>query len=348
MLHKFVTKNRAAIITRCRALISDLPAPRPTEEELEHGVPLFLDQLVERLLEVGSKAEIGKSATMHAQELRSRGFTIAQVVRDYGDICQAITSLAVEHGAPITPAEFQILNLALDNAIAGSVSEYARLHDYEGTERLGHLAHELRNQLNTALLAFGMIESGKVTITGSTGGVLLRSLRGLRDLIDRELADVRLGGGLIHREKVSVRDFLEDVEVTAVIEAKSRRLSLSMPPVAGDVIVFADKQILASVVSNLLQNAFKFTKAGGQIVLQAHATEALVLIEVRDECGGIPPDQIDRLFQPFQQGSADRSGVGLGLAICKRGAEANGGVLRVDNKPGSGCVFTLELPRVNA
>ena len=95
----------------------------------------MFDQLVERLLEVGSKAEIGKSATAHAQELRSRGFNIAQVVRDYGDICQVITSLAVEQGAPITPAEFQTLNLALDNAIAGAVTEYSRLHDYEGTER---------------------------------------------------------------------------------------------------------------------------------------------------------------------------------------------------------------------
>src|SRR5579863_8168030 len=119
MLHQFITENRSEIIDRCRAKIASRPAPRPTDVELEHGVPLFLDQLADTLrLALTTHPAIGKSAAKHGDELLHRGFTIAQVVHDYGGVCQAITELAVETQAPITTKEFQTLNLCLDDAIA--------------------------------------------------------------------------------------------------------------------------------------------------------------------------------------------------------------------------------------
>jgi signal transduction histidine kinase len=346
MLHEFVTSNRATIIARCRAKIASRPAPRPTDVELEHGVPLFLDQLADSLrVALSPNPAIAQSAAKHGIELLNSGFTIAQVVNDYGGICQAITELAVETGASITSSEFQCLNLCLDLAIAEAVTEYAKLREHEGTERLGRLAHEQRNLLNTAVLSFEMLKTGTVGLGGSTAAVLARSLTGLRNLIDRELAEVRLGAGIHHRETVVVRDFIEDVEVASTMEANARGVRFAVTSLANDVMVHADRQILGSVVGNLLQNAFKFTKTSGQVSLRAHATANRVLIDIEDQCGGLPPGKAEDLFRPFEQRGTDRTGLGLGLAICHRGALANDGEIHVSNHPGVGCVFTVDLPR---
>jgi len=219
------------------------------------------------------------------------------------------------------------------------------VREYEGTERLGHLAHELRNLLNSAVLSYEMLKAGNVGIGGSTSAVLGRSLAGLQSLVDRELAEVRLRAGIHHRESVVVREFLEDVEAAATLEANARGLQFSVVSVADDVTVHVDRQILASVVGNLLQNAFKFTHARGRVALCAHATPDRVLIDVQDQCGGLPPGQVTELFGPFRQHGADRTGLGLGLSVCDRGARVNGGEIRVDNDPGTGCTFTVDLPR---
>ena len=113
---------------------------------------------------------------------------MSQVVHNYGDICQSITELALEQDAPISTDDFRTLNRCLDDAIAGAVTEFGRGRnqstldgaDARGNERLGFLAHELRNLLNTSLLAFDVLKSGDVGVGGSTGQVLRRNLVGAR------------------------------------------------------------------------------------------------------------------------------------------------------------------------
>jgi len=111
------------------------------------------------------------------------------------------------------------------------------------------------------------------------------------------------------------------------------------------VNVDADRSILAATVVNLLQNSFKFTRLGTTVTLRGSATPDRVLIEVEDECGGLPDGNVDVLFQPFEQRGADRTGLGLGLAISRWGAEANNGRIYARNLPGHGCIFTIDLPR---
>src|SRR5687768_4318370 len=127
MLQEFIEIHRDEIIKRCRAKVAGRSIPPPTEAEINHGVPLFLDQLVEALRSGSPSAvEIEKSAGEHGHDLLLKGFSVSQVVHDYGDVCQTITGLAVEQNAPISSEDFRTLNRCLDEAIAGAVTMYGR------------------------------------------------------------------------------------------------------------------------------------------------------------------------------------------------------------------------------
>jgi signal transduction histidine kinase len=351
MLHEFLESKRAQIIARAKAKVAARAVPRATEAELTHGVPLFLDQLIDIMRRSALPThEMNASARKHGHEMLRLGFGVGQVVHDYGDVCQAVTELAFELDAQITIDEFHTLNRCLDDAIAQAVTEYTRLREKsltdEGTERLGVLAHEMRNCLSTAVLSFGILKSGSVTIGGSTGALLDRSLKGLNDLIDRSLAEVRLESTIQRREPILVAEFIEEMEIAAIMEAKTRGHQLTVEKVEYGIVIEADRQLLAAAIANLLQNAFKFSQPGGHVRLRTRATADFVFIDIEDECGGLLPAQADSLFRPFRQRGADRSGLGLGLSISRKAVHLSGGEIRVRNIAGQGCVFTVELPRV--
>jgi signal transduction histidine kinase len=354
VLADFLTRNRDAIVALTQARVTSRKYPKASGLELTDGIAVFLDQLGDALrratsTDVVDHVDITVSAGIHGRDLLRRGLSIAQVVHDYGDICQAITQLAVQQETPIPPGEFRTLNLCLDDAIAEAVTEYASQRERaivdQGTERLGVLAHELRNLLNTAMLSYDTIAAGHVAPGGSTGLVLGRSLVGLRSLIDRSLADVRLDAGIENRERISVAELVEEIEIGALLQARSRGLIFTASLVDRAVSIEGDRETLAAAVSNLLHNAFKFSRKNGTVSLTTRATAQRVLFEVEDECGGLPAGASDDLFRPFQQGGADRSGLGLGLSICLKVARAHGGLIRVRDLPGKGCIFTLDLPR---
>src|SRR6185503_3251689 len=271
MLPEFLAKNRDTLISRCRSKVAMRRAPRAAEQELAYGIPLFLDQLITALrLEqaAGSKEdgpsspEIGKAAAQHGNELLRRGFTVGQVGHDYGDLCQAITDVAVEQQADVPATEFRTLNRCLDNAIADAVTEFGRQRDEFTTdesarstnERLGFLAHELRNLVHRAILAVATIKRGTVGLSGATGALLDRSLIGLRDLVDRTLVEVRHTRGIVERrERILVAEFIGEVQVATVLEAAARDLEFTVGPIEDGLAIEGDRQILASALANLLQ-----------------------------------------------------------------------------------------------
>jgi signal transduction histidine kinase len=355
LLHEFIARNRDEIITRCRATVFTRWVPPASNVEVDDGVPVFLDQLLDALrLGSTTSPEIGESAVKHGHHLLKQGATVSQVVHGYGDICQVVTELAVELNVPISTENFRTLNRCLDDAIAAAVTEYGRGRNQLGIdresarsrERLGFLAHELRNLLNTAMMAFAVLKTGNVGVAGSTGNVLHRSLMASSALISRSLAEVRLTQGLQNREPFAVSGFIGEVALAAILEANARGIVLTVTPGDDGAAIHADRQILAAVVGNLLQNAFKFTRPGTSVSLRVRASGERVLIEVEDECGGLPEGNADDLFTPFLQNGADRTGVGLGLAFSRWGAEANDGLVHARSLPGKGCVFTVDLPRV--
>ena len=200
-LDEFLTDNRAEIITRTRAKVASRSSPKTTSEELEHGVPLFLSQLSATLRDVdkeddslGSPAStpaISESAAEHGLDLFKHGFTIEQVVHDYGDICQAVTELTGERGATLSIGEFQTLNRCLDNAIAGAVSSWSVGRDQDmksgASPGKAHVALQTRLLLllDQAQGGLDALRRGNVGINGATGGGLIRSLVEIRALVQK-------------------------------------------------------------------------------------------------------------------------------------------------------------------
>lgn len=356
MLHEFLTLHREEIIARTRQKVAARDAPWATEEEMVNGVPLFLDQLAATLRREQqttarpTSAEMTESALLHGGALRKAGFTLGQVVHGYGDVCQAVTGLAMELEAPISADEFKTLNRCLDEAIAQAVTEFARQRDLSfsnrGAERQGFFVHELRNLLGNAITAFEVLKTGTVGIHGSVGGILERNLIALRDLINRSVEEVRLEAGVPRRESVLLTQLMDEVGQAAAIEAKARNIQFTVTPVEPRLAVEVDRQAIAATLANLLQNAFKFGRSNGHVVLRTDTVTSpgKALIQVEDECGGFAAGEADTLFRPFEQRRADRTGLGLGLTIARRNVEANGGEIHVRNLPGKGCIFTISLP----
>jgi hypothetical protein len=223
MLHEFLTNHRQELIRRCIGKAAKRDRTRVVAlkvlSEPDHGVPLFLQQLVDVLRaeqarpggkgsgtsgsSAASLAEGTRTAALHGKALLDDGYTVDQVVHGYGDVCQSITELAGELRADVTLAEFHTLNRMLDNAIADAVSSYARHRDHHSAtgaedlhDRMGSLADELRVHVNAALKAMEALKVANIGVNGATGSLLNRSLVNLRDLIDKSLPEIRLATGM--------------------------------------------------------------------------------------------------------------------------------------------------------
>jgi hypothetical protein len=211
MLHEFLTANRTELIKRCREKVARRYEPAKTPAAIDHGVPQFLQQLVDTLMSEQqtsargvdepapspTSSAIGRAATMHGAELLRLGFSVDQVVHEYGDVCQSVTELAVEGGVPITTDEFRTLNRCLDDAIADAVTSYALSGQVAIDDRakdlrtqLDTFADEYRRLLDVAMRAFSAIKTGNVGLNGATGALLGHTLVDLQYLAERTLPEI--------------------------------------------------------------------------------------------------------------------------------------------------------------
>ena len=295
---------------------------------------------------------MGETAAQHGRDLLHGGFTVDQVVHAYGDLCQSITDLAYELEKPIEIDEFRTLNRCLDNVIAVAVTEYFHQHNIETAKkhgrlanaRLGLFASQLRHLLNQATLALTAIKTGEVADNGATGAVLDASLVRLRNLIDRSLAEVRITAGMpLHHALFSLSDFIGEIKLSASLEADVKKCGLRVSDVDPELAVDADRDLLASAVGNLLENAFQFTAPNAEVTLKAYAVADRIHIDVGD--ARLQIGDADRMFQLFLDADDAPAGSDLGLSVSRRSVEANRGTLTVRNVPNEGCVFTINLPR---
>lgn len=217
MLHEFLTEHHSELVAHCRAKVSKRYEPAKVPSVVDHGVPLFLEQLVhtlasEQLTTVRLNHEppsspadtaIGRAASLHGTELLRLGYSVDQVVHHYGDVCQSVTELAVKKKARITTDEFRTLNRCLDEAIADAVTAFTDAREdalldraTDMHQRLGALAAEQGRLVKIALQTLAAIQTGNVGASGATATALVATLNELRGLIERTMPEIRLTTGV--------------------------------------------------------------------------------------------------------------------------------------------------------
>lgn len=212
------------------------------------------------------------------------------------------------------------------------------------SEHLSFLAHELRNPVTTLSLALQILKRRLPDDDRRTAEVMGSNLERIMDLIDRQLVALRLEAGVpLHAEGLDARALLERAAATLEPNAQEKRqqLVVECPP---QLSLWGDPRLINSVLANLVGNAIKFSPEDATIRLIGRREAGRVVLGVADACGGISEAALARIFEPFVQVSADRSGHGLGLAIVRQAVEAHHGVLEVHNVAGQGCEFSATFP----
>ncbi len=352
MLHQFLKKNKKEILVLAEKKNSLLAGSLKSSDTLKAGLSTFLEHLIIFLKAVSTKASEKKlisTASKHGKEMLRLNYSLSQVVHAYGAMCQAITEMAHIKKSNISAKEFNDLNYCLDLAIASAVSEFQFQSSYADEERelqhLGALAHELRNALSSVAVAHDMIKSGLVGAGGSTARVLEENILRMRILIDRSLSDVRMRANPeVIAEKFDLGELIEQILLTAQRDADEKDQTLQYIS-RKRLEIKTDRQLLLSAIANLVQNAIKYSKPKGTISIEAEVSGKNIVLQVRDECGGVAPDWIDKMFTPFVSATSDRSGLGLGLTIVRRALNLLEGQIQAKNIPGVGCSFTLVFPK---
>jgi hypothetical protein len=204
-LQEFIETNHAKLLSMTREKVAKRSKdPRSDDLETKHGVHVFLHELSEALMAEAKRdpaqradadpptnPDIAKTAALHGHDLLALGFSIDEVVHDYGDVCQAVTELAVELDAPVSVAEFHTLNRCLDNAIASAVTAWTGDRQTDLSASKGELAsrdEKLRRLVGGCTTIFELLRAGKVPAAGATGMLLGRNLEKMRALLDASLS----------------------------------------------------------------------------------------------------------------------------------------------------------------
>ena len=348
-LYALLKERRDDLVTswgnRIKSLVASASLPRA--ELLDH-MPAFVDEIIQALYPGAVPLPaVSIRAEQHGEQRLGLGFDVAEVVREYGMLHECILELAEEAGLDIDRRDELIVVRWLNVGISDAVSQYVKERDLEmhrqSSEHLGFIAHELRNPLGAARLAFERLRR-KELAESRTADMLDRGLRRTSEMIDSVLSQASLKMGVVPRlAPVALRPFLQEIEADAGAEAvdKGIQVEVSAPE---DLVIEADPRLLRSAVSNLLHNALKFSHEQSTVVVSAGLAEGRITIEVIDACGGLPPGKVEELFTPLVQRGENRTGFGLGLGIALQAAEAHNGTIKVRDMPGKGCAFILDLP----
>lgn len=355
-MHEFLRQHSETLLQRWEAKArAQLPCEKQlTHEQLRDSLSLFLDEIIEGLEHMAGKLVEGQQsalARVHGGQRQHLGGNIAELVREYGVLYECVIELHAELGTIPSLTALRELSKCLFTGASEAVEEFAVHEEASRQSRelkhFGFIAHEIRNPLWSARMAWDLVQRDR-SLEGHPAGLLSRSLTRVAQLIDETLTTARLSElgqpqPSLQKEPIHLTTLLAEAEADSSGDALVKRVELLLHATDG-LALSGDYRVLLSALTNLIRNAVKFTPAGGTVIVRSLLKESRVLIEVRDQCGGLPPDRAERLFEVFTQANQNRSGFGLGLAIAKQAVEAHGGTISVKNVPNKGCIFFVDLP----
>jgi signal transduction histidine kinase len=352
-LTDLLQSRRAQILERWTQRIEWAHAPQElTRGELWDHLPNILDELLGALrVAAGQRAESplpdqSPASAQHGTQRLRVGFDVEEVVREYGILQDILLDelAAAEHS--LDHREWRLALQSISTAIAEAVTAYVSRRDEElrreAQRHVAFIAHELRNPLGTVRNASAALRLAPAD--ERLYDLLDRNLQHLGDLVDQVLVADRLAQKIeLRRERLDLSALLSQTVEDARASGESKNVTIALeadPQLEMD----GDRRLVVSTLGNLLSNAVKFTPAGGVIRVRAHRAPEAVILEVDDECGGLPPGRTDELFEPFVQRGHDRTGFGLGLAIVRQAVSAHGGQVAIQDRSPKGCTFTVTLP----
>ncbi len=213
------------------------------------------------------------------------------------------------------------------------------------------LAHDVRGALQGILLSADVIEDGNRAgaqdrVTAALARVRKGAVR-IQDLVDKVLAAARTETGrlTLDRTPVSLREVVRETCQVYAPVANVAGLELSLVDGTGEAMVLGDPVRLGQIAGNLIENAIRYSPAGGVVTVEVSETDASVRFAVRDRGPGVPAELRDRVFDRFVQG-AQRSGtLGLGLYVVRQLVELHGGRIWLEDVVPHGAAFVVELPK---
>ncbi|GAB2869104.1 hypothetical protein GCM10027277_42790 [Pseudoduganella ginsengisoli] len=361
MLNEFVLTHQDELARRCGARVYQRNPGTATN--VMQGIETFIRQLVATLQTeeegarqknfqlVGDKggvemrSDIGDAAALTGKDLLRQGMQIHEVVHHYGDVCQAITDMAIEHGVQASVDEYRILNRCLDNAIAHAVSEFSFHRDAVTAQesvllsnaRTGEFLLELRKLLGTASLAFSATRTGSLPVNGATGAILERTLQQIGKLIEDFSADLLGAPSANMLEVFSLSGLIEEVATTAAPAARDYACPLAVPPVDRALGLRGNRDLIFAALVNLLQRAFAFYPPAAEVTLTAYASGERIRIDILSQCGAAPDGAAP--------GAPDNSkGHETDLALARRFVASSDGVITTRVLDGA-YMFAISLPR---
>lgn len=350
-MYEFANANRDRILARSIDMLVRHAGNVP-RKQLAGSLPGILDDILsdlatDRVEPHDSLHVLRARAARHQGLLRfQQGFEVQMVVRCFGLLCDSIMALGEEDRVQFDTREMRILNQSVDSGIADAVecfmAQVRQANQVVARERIGALAHELRNALSSVMVGFEALKEGRAGFAGKTATIVTRGLDRMTTLISQTLAASKLQPG--EEPEITLQRLRSTIE--EIVDALPPSDVKLVVDIEKDATIEADHTLMTSAVGNLIQNAVKFTHAGGTVTVRATVStdSGNAIIEVEDECGGLGVSDPEVLFKPFQQRDPSRGGAGLGLAIVRDAVVSHGGTVEAYDRAPKGCLFILRWP----
>ena len=352
-----IRNQRDDLLARWRRRVRQLPAAANLDTPtINDQVPELLDTLADSLKPSNELGETNAISAEHGLLRWQAGFDVTEVVAEYNILRQCLVDAAEREQITLSGEPLRITNDVFDDAIGKAVKAFETMMTIElqhrHDEHLAFVLHDLRTPLEALSLATTLLE--RSLPDDKTNSAVNSALSVLRGNINRLTQRVRhvlstaSGLGRSFRPEFSLLNLRAQVgKVVSDLEPLATSAGTTVRNQIDEQLeLYSDEILLAQIFENLLSNALKFTTRGIIEIGAREIDDDRIECWVKDSGQGIPPSEIDRVFERFETASEPgQSGMGLGLAIVKEIIELHKGEIRVESELGKGSTFFFVLPR---